>query len=136
MQQVTAVVFRLGTLPGEDDQSLAEATDRLRRYLTALDVAPVGALTRPGVPGDPAPRAGTKGDGLMAALSVAGSLLMHVESIDALRELLLAMARRPTDDGREVDVTIADRRLVLRRATAEQQERLVDAYLASLPARS
>lgn len=136
MTQPTTVIVHVEATPGEDDEAVRDAVTRLRSYLRVVDLGQVGALTRPRGTGHPASPSETKGEVATDLLAVATGLALHAESLTALRDVLLALASWRARDRRRLHVSIAGHELELDDATAEQQERIVDAYLASLPARS
>jgi hypothetical protein len=106
--------------PGPDDDAgdLAELTGLLRDDLLDLDVAAVEALEAENVP------PGAKG---MAA--VVGWLAVQLGP-EALRTVLAKVADWTTRNDRGVKVILDGEPLELTRATREQQERIIDAWLA------
>jgi hypothetical protein len=111
------VTVRLG-VAGGDDQELADAAGVLRDELLALDVDAVEPLT-----GEAAP--GAKGAGV-----VLGALLVRLGGAVPLRAVVDALLRWARGSGRTVEVTLDGDTLRLGNASAEQQERIIDAWLA------
>ena len=110
--------------PGPDDDAgeLAELTGFLRAELLDLDVAAVERLPDGAVP------AGAKG-----VAAFAGQLAVQLGP-EALRAVLAKVADWATRNDRGVEVTYEGHTLKLTRATREQQERIVDDWLARHPA--
>lgn len=111
---------------GADEQALEQLTADLRRELLELDVDAVEP-----VPAGPSPE-GTKGLDLVAL----GALLVQLRSSLPLVTSVVSTVRRwllrSGEPGRSLKVTIDGRTLELSAATSEQQERLVEQFLASV----
>ena len=103
----------------EEPDEIAEATDRLRSELLALDVDAVDP-----VEGDPAP-----GDAKGLSV-VVGALLVRLGSGTALRAVVDAVRRWASSTSRDVEVTIDGDTLRLTGVSAEQQQKVLDAWLA------
>jgi len=112
------IVLQVCPSPGDDPEQLAELAARLRGELLDLDVQGVEQL-----PGEPVP-AGAKG---MAA--IAGWLAVQLGP-EALRTVLAKVADWVTRNERTVEVIIGDDTLKVSRATREQQEKIIDGWLA------
>ena len=110
--------------PGEDAGELAELTGLLRGELLDLDVAAVEPLPVGAVP------AGAKG-----VAAVAGWLAVQLGP-EALRRVLTKMADWAARNDRGVEVSYGGDTLKLTRVTREQQERIIDDWLARHPAGS
>lgn len=112
--------------PGPDDDAgeLAELSGALRVELLDLDVSAVDPLPDEDVP------AGAKGLG-----AVAGWLVVKLGP-EALRAVLAKAADWVTRNDRVVEVSYGDDTLKLNRATREQQEKIIDGWLARHPAGS
>lgn len=121
------VMVRVSPVADSDAEELAELTLGLRAELLQLDidgvdqavpetVSPVGDLAK-GIPG----------------LAAAGHWL--AVQVGALRigTVLSAVADWVTRNNRTVEVGFGSSVLKLSRATPEQQEKIIDAWLASLP---
>jgi hypothetical protein len=106
--------------PGPDDDAgeLAELTRWLREELLDLDVASVEPLPAGVVP------AGAKG-----VAAVAGWLGVQLGP-EALRAVLVKIADWAARNDRGVEVTFGGDSIKLTRATREQQEKIVDDWLA------
>lgn len=111
---------------GADEQALEQLTADLRRELLELDVDAVEP-----VPAGPSPE-GSKGLDLVAL----GALLVQLRSSLPLVTSVVSTVRRwllrSGEPGRSLKVTIDGRTLELSAATSEQQERLVEQFLASV----
>jgi hypothetical protein len=113
-----AVLVTVGRDPSDDDEELAALTDLLRAELLALDVDAVDRPTGEGPEG-------AKGVGTLIGL-----LAVHLRGVETLRSVLGALRTWAARGGREVEVRYGDEVLRVTGATREQQERLVDAWLA------
>ena len=129
------VKVRVSPVADGDDEELAELSIKLRAELMELDVLTVTARAPDGAPRDEAPADTSKGIG---ALGAAGHWLAVQLGAAGLRSVLAAVADWATRNNREVEVGVTvstgTRTLKLSRATPDQQERIIDAWLASLPA--
>jgi hypothetical protein len=104
--------------PGDDAGELAELTGLLRGELLDLDVAAVEQLPVGEVP------AGAKG-----VIAVAGWLVVHLGP-ETLRSVLGKVANWAARNDRGVEVTYGGDTLKLTRATREQQEKIINDWLA------
>ena len=109
---------------GEDAGELAELAGWLRGELLDLDVQGVDRL-----PGEVVP-SGAKG-----VAAIAGWLLVQLGP-EALRTVLTKVADWVTRNDRMVEVSYGGDTLKLGRATRQQQEGIIDDWLARHPARS
>jgi hypothetical protein len=116
------LVLRVHSGPDEDAGELAELTGLLQRELLDLDVAAVEPLPDGAVP------AGAKG-----VAAVAGWLAVQLGP-EALRRVLAKVADWVARNDRGVEVTYRGDTLKLTRATSEQQEKIIDDWLARHPA--
>jgi hypothetical protein len=136
MGAVGTVKVRVSPVADSDAEELAELSIRLRDELMGLDVLAVTAEASDGAPGGEGLADTRKGIGALAA---AGHWLAVQLGTAGLRSVLAALADWAIRNNREVEVGVTvgagTRTLKLSRATPEQQERLIDAWLASLPAR-
>src|SRR5262249_52618921 len=110
----------LHVLPGEDSdaEELADLGDRLRQELLEYDVSSVGPLPVEEVP------PGAKGIG-----EVAGWLVANFATLDGLRAVIDGVRAWTARTHRTVEVTIDGDTLKVP-ATAQQQQEIVDAWLA------
>lgn len=104
--------------PDDDAGELAELSGLLRSELLDLDVAAVEQLTDGAVP------AGVKG-----VAAVAGWLAVQLGP-EALRAVLAKVADWAARNDRGVEVTYGGDTLKLTRVTREQQEKIIDDWLA------
>jgi hypothetical protein len=118
------LVLQMCPASGDDAGELAKLAGWLRSELLDLDVAGVEPL-----PGEAAP-AGTKG-----AAAVAEWLLVQLGP-EALRAVLAKVADWVTRNDRVVEVSYGGDTLKLTRATRDQQEKIIDGWLARHPAGS
>jgi hypothetical protein len=109
---------------GDDAEELAELAGWLRGELLDLDVQGVDRLPGEAVPG------GAKG-----VADVAGWVLVQLGP-EALRVVLAKVADWVTRNDRMVEVSYGGDTLKLGRATREQQEKIIDGWLARHPAGS
>jgi hypothetical protein len=107
--------------PEDDAGELAELTGWLRAELLDLDVQAVDQLSGVAVPG------GAKG-----VAAIAGWLSVQLGT-EALRTVLAKVADWVARNDRVVEVTEGGDTLKLGRATREQQEKIIDAWLARHP---
>ncbi|MET9078204.1 hypothetical protein ABZX95_40120 [Streptomyces sp. NPDC004232] len=113
--------LRVAVLPdsGEDTGEAADWASRLLAELSEFDDATIDMEA-----GGEAPE-GSKGLG-----SAAGALLARLASVDVLKALLEAVRAWATRTGRTVEVSIDGDVLKLTGASREQQERVIEAWLA------
>jgi hypothetical protein len=111
----------LQVLPGQDSdaEELADLGDRLRDELLEYDVSSVEPL-----PADEAPP-GAKGIG-----EVAGWLVAQFGTLDGLRAALDGVRAWAARNQRTVEVTMNGETPKLGNATAQQQQDLIDDWLA------
>jgi hypothetical protein len=109
---------------GEDEGELAELAGWLRTELLSLDVQNVDRLPAQAIP------PGAKG-----VAAIAGWLMVQLGP-EALRTVLAKVADWVTRNDRTVEVSYGGDTLKLGRATREQQEEIVDDWLARHPAGS
>lgn len=111
----------LHVLPGQDSdaQELADLADQLRGELLDLDLASVAPLTADEVP------EGAKGIGPLA-----GWLVTQFATLDGLRAVMAAVRAWASRTQRTVEISVGGDVLKVTAATAEQQEEIIDAWLA------
>lgn len=122
MADSDGLVLQVHTAPDDDAGDLAELTGLLRGELLDLDVATVEQLPAEAVP------AGAKG-----VATVAGRLAVQLGP-EALWSVLVKLADWVARNDRGVEVTYGGDTLKLTRATREQQEKIIDGWLARHPA--
>ena len=118
------LVLQVRPAPGDDVGELAEIAGWLRSELLDLDVQGVDQLSGEAVP------SGAKG-----VAAVAGWLLVQLGP-EALRTVLAKVADWVTRNDRVVEVSCDGETLKLGRATRQQQEKIIDGWLARHPAGS
>jgi len=112
------LVLQVCPAPGDDAGDLAELAGWLRGELLDLDVQRVDRLSSEAVP------AGAKG-----VAAIAGWLAVQLGS-EGLRTVLAKVADWVTRNDRVVEVSYGGDTLKLGRATREQQEKIIDGWLA------
>jgi hypothetical protein len=118
MEGTTALVLVVQPTADEDDEELAELTSRLRAQLLDLDVDAVDPVTDE--------RAAERGKGLEALI---GWLAVRLGK-EGLRSVLAAVVTWATRTGHTVEISYGSGKLKITAATPEQQERLVNDFLA------
>jgi hypothetical protein len=116
------LIVQVCPVRGDDAGELAELTGWLRTELLDLDVQSVARLSDEEVP------PGAKG-----VVAIAGWLVVHLGP-EALRTVLAKVADWVTRNDRIVEVSLGSDKLTLSRATREQQQRIIDDWLARHPA--
>ncbi|MFC6082390.1 hypothetical protein [Sphaerisporangium aureirubrum] len=111
----------LHVLPADDGdpEELAELIGRLRTELLDLDVLSADVPAPEDVP------EAAKGLG-----GVPGWLVVQLGTLEGLRAMVTAVRNWVSRSGRTVEITIAGDTLKLTAVTAEQQQRIIDAWLA------
>ena len=122
MADLGELVLQVQPGPDDDAGDLAELARLLRDDLLDLDVAAVEA-----------PEAGSVPPGSKGVAAVAGWLAVQLGP-EALRTVLAKVADWVARNDRGVEVTLNGEPLKLTRATREQQEKIIDAWLARHPA--
>ena len=115
------LVLQVHPRPPEDAGELAELTGLLRGELLDLDVIAVEPIPDEDLP------AGAKG-----VAAVAGWLAVQLDP-EALRRVLTKVADWVARNDRGVEVSYGGDTLKLTRVTREQQERIIDDWLARHP---
>lgn len=118
------LVLQVCPAPGDDAGELAELAGWLRGELLDLDVQGVDRLPDGAVP------SGAKG-----VAEIAGWLLVQLGP-EALQVVLVKVADWVTRNDRVVEVSSGGDTLKLGRATRQQQEKIIDGWLARHPAGS
>lgn len=116
------LVLQVCPVPGDDADDVAEVASWLRSELLDMDVLAVDRLSSDVVP------AAAKG-----VAEVAGWLLVQLGP-EGLRAVLAKVADWVTRNDRVVEVSYGSDTLKLGRATREQQEKIIDSWLARHPA--
>jgi len=118
------LVLQVRPALGDDSGELAELAGWLRRELLDLDIDGVDQSSGEAVPTD------AKGVG-----AVAGWLVVQLGP-EVLRVVLAKVADWVARNNRVVEVSYGEDTLNLSRATREQQEKIIDGWLARHPAGS
>jgi len=124
MAYSSGLVLQVYPAPEDDAGELTELAGRLRAELLYLDVQAADQLSGEALP------SGAKG-----VATVAGWLAVQLGP-EALRAVLAKVADWVTRNDRVVEVSYGGDTLKLGRATREQQEKIIDAWLARHPAGS
>ncbi len=122
MADAGGLILQVCPSPEDDAGELAELAGLLRSELLDLDVSAVDRLPDEVVP------PGAKG-----VAAIAGWLAVQLGP-EALRAVLAKVADWVTRNDRVVEVNYGGDALKLRRATREQQEKIIDGWLARHPA--
>jgi len=119
MEETNRLILQV--LPGRDSdaEELADLGDRLREELLEYDVSSVERL-----PAEEAPP-GAKGIG-----EVAGWLVAQLGTLDGLRAVISGVRAWTARTHRTVEITMDGDTLKIGAATAQQQQDIVDAWLA------
>jgi hypothetical protein len=117
------VVIRVLPVSDDDPGELAELTGRLRTELLDLDLD-VGAA-------DPVAEGGIP-EGAKGLPAIASWLVLHLGR-EGLRTVLDKIADWASRTDRAVEVTVSGDVLKLGRATRDQQDKIIDAWLAQHP---
>jgi hypothetical protein len=113
------VTVRVAGVLDDDDEELAVATARLREELLALEVDDVEPLAGEGAP-----------DGAKGLSLALGALLVKLGSGVPLRAVLDVLQRWARANRRDVEVTLDGNTLRLTSVSAEQQDKIIDVWLA------
>jgi len=113
------LVMQVVPMADSDAEELADLAGQLHAELLGVDDASVGPLPARAVP------EGAKGLG-----DVAGWLVAQFGTLDGLRALVAAVRGFALRTGRTVEVSIGRDSLKVTGATSQQQQQLIDAWLA------
>jgi hypothetical protein len=113
------LVMQLVPMADSDAEELADLAGQLHAELLDVDDALVGPLPAGAVP------EGAKGLG-----DVAGWLVAQFGTLDGLRALVAAVRGFASRTGRTVEVSIGGDSLKVIGATSQEQEKIIDAWLA------
>jgi hypothetical protein len=115
------MVVRVFPASDDDIGELAELTGRLRAELLDLDVQAVDSVAEGDIP-----------EGAKGLPAIVGWLVLHLGG-EGLRTVLDKIADWASRNDRPVEVTLGDDVLKLGRATRDQQDKIIDAWLAQHP---
>jgi hypothetical protein len=116
---VDGLILQVLPVADSDAEELADLAERLRAELLGVDAASVAPLTAEAAP------AGAKGLGALA-----GWLAVQFGTLDGLRAVVAAVRGWTTRTGRVVEVSIGGDALKVTGVTSQQQEKIIDAWLA------
>ena len=119
MEDTNRLILQVLPAQDSDAEELANLGGRLREELLEYDVSSVGPLPAEEVP------PGAKGIG-----DVAGWLVANFATLDGLRAVIDGIRAWTARTHRTVEVTIDGDTVKLGDATAQQQQEIVDAWLA------
>jgi hypothetical protein len=113
------LVMQVVPMADSDAEELADLAGQLHAELLGVDDASVGPLPAGAVP------EGAKGLG-----DVTGWLVAQFGTLDGLRALVAAVRGFASRTGRTVEVSIGGDPIKVTGATSQQQQQLIDAWLA------
>ena len=119
MADAGGLVMQVVPMADSDAEELAELAGQLHAELLGVDDASAGPLPAEAVP------EGAKGLG-----DVAGWLVAQFGTLDGLRALVAAVRGFASRTGRTVEVSIGGDLIKVSGATSQQQEKIIDAWLA------
>jgi hypothetical protein len=119
MADADGLILQVLPLADSDAEDLADLAGRLHAELLGVDGASVAPF-----PADAAPE-GAKGLG-----DLAGWLLVQFGTLDGLRTVVAAVRGFASRTGRTVEVSIGGDELKVTGATSQQQEKIINAWLA------
>ena len=119
MADADGLILQVLPVADSDAEELADLAAELHAELLSADGTSVAPL-----PAQAAPE-GAKGLG-----DVAGWLMAQFGTLDGLRVLVAAVRGFAARTGRTVEVTIGDDHLKVTGVTSQQQEEIIDAWLA------
>ncbi len=119
MADVDGLILQVLPVADSDAEELADLAGGLHAELLGVDAAWVAPLTADAAPG------GATGLGTLA-----GWLLVQFGNLDGLRAVLAAVRGWASRTGRTVEVSIGGDALKVTGATSQQQEMIIDAWLA------
>lgn len=122
MSYVDGLILQVLPVADSDTEELADLARRLHAELLGVDAVSVAPL-----PAE-APPEGAKGLG-----DLAGWLLVQFGTPDGLRAVVAAVRGWTSRSGRTVEVSIGGDALKVTAATSQQQEKIIDAWLARHP---
>jgi hypothetical protein len=116
---VDGLILQVLPIADSDAEELAYLTGGLHAELLGVDTASVAPLTAE------VAQEGAKGLGTLA-----GWLLVQFRTLDGLRAVVAAVHGWASRTGRTVEVSIDRDAIKVTGATSQQQEKLIDAWLA------
>ena len=119
MADVDRLIVQVMSAADSDAEELADLAGGLRAELLDVDAASVAPLTAEAAP------EGAKGLG-----DLAGWLLVQFGTLDGLRAVVSVVSGWASRTGRTVEASIGGDTLNVTGATAQPQEKIIDAWLA------
>ena len=119
MAEVARLILQVLPVADSDAEELADLAGELHAELLGVDEASVALLT------DEASPDGAKGLGTLA-----GGLLAQFGTLDGLRAVVAVVRGWASRAGRTVEVTIGGDVLKVTGVTTQQQEKIIDTWLA------
>ena len=119
MADAGGLVIQVVPMADSDAEELADLAGQLQVELLGVDDASVGPLPAGAVP-----------DGAKGLGDVAGWLVAQFGTLDGLRALMAAVRGFASRTGRTVEVSIGGDPIKVTGATSQQQQQLIDAWLA------
>ena len=119
MADVDGLILQVLPVADSDAEELADLAGGLHAELLGVDAASVAPLTAEAAP------EGAKGLGTLA-----GWLLVQFGTLDGLRAVVAAVRGWTSRTGRTVEVSIGGDALKVTGVTSQQQEKIIDAWLA------
>ena len=113
------LVLQVEAGPDDDEDELIGITSRLREELLELDVAGVEPVTETTAP-----------DNAKGLATLAGWLVVNFGTLGGLRMIFGALRNWAARTSRQVEVTLDGEVLKVSGVSAEQQEKIIDAWLA------
>jgi hypothetical protein len=114
-----AVTLQVQTAPDGDSDELAAMTGRLRLELLELDIAGVNPVSEDSAP-----------DNAKGLATLAGMLVVRLGTFGGLRAVVDSVRSWAARTGRTVEVSLDGDVLKLTGVTSDQQDRLIDGWLA------
>jgi hypothetical protein len=118
VDSVDTVILQVQPSPDDTNEEVAKATQRLRAVLLELDLASVDPLADPSIP-----------DGAKGLETVIGWLAVRFGK-EGVRAVVGAVVSWATRTGHNVEVTMDGDTLKVSGVTSEQQDRIVNDFLA------
>jgi hypothetical protein len=118
MENVEGMVLQVQPAPGDDDEDLADLTQRLRAQLLDLDVDSVDHVADTSAP-----------EGAKGLETIVGWLAVKLGK-EGLRTVLGAVVDWATRTGHSIEVTCDGETLKVTGVSSAQQERIINDYLA------
>ena len=119
MADVDRLILQVLPVADSDAEELADLTGELNAELLGMDGASVALLTAEASP-----------DGAKGLGTLAGGLLAQFGTLDGLRAVVAVVRRWASRTGRIVEVSIGGDVLKVTGVTMQQQEKIIDVWIA------